>query len=161
MLVITLARKKDGSCVLACARSDGTSTWQRHRHAFFPLHDLTHYAVETTLELRFGFFGLLADGWNITDFGKRAVPDDARPDAVLAEAAAGLLDQERATGFIPDADAFNAALASVRGEMGSPLSRRLTASELDAVRALFMELAGRWRPGHTLELIFSVDPQAV
>ena len=33
------------------------------------LHDLIHYVVETTLGYREAFFGLLAAGWDIQDFG--------------------------------------------------------------------------------------------
>lgn len=35
----------------------------------FPPHDLTHYTVETTFGYRHGFFGLIAGGWDISDFG--------------------------------------------------------------------------------------------
>ena len=63
-LLIQLTKRPDGGAVLRCVRGDGTVTWQRHEGAhgrFFPLHDLTHYAVETTLGFRSGFYGLIAD----------------------------------------------------------------------------------------------------
>ncbi len=69
-LRITLTAHTDGNVVLQCERDDGSATWQRQqgRHArFFPLHDLTHYAVETRLGFRQGFFGLIAAGWDIED----------------------------------------------------------------------------------------------
>ena len=56
--------------MLKCIRADGTTTWQKQseRHAaFFSLHDLTHFAVETTLGLKRAFFGLIAEGWDIED----------------------------------------------------------------------------------------------
>jgi hypothetical protein len=34
---------------------------------FLCLHDLTHFAVESVHGLRHGFFGLVADGWDIAD----------------------------------------------------------------------------------------------
>ena len=38
--------------MLRCVRADGSATWQKQtdRHAaYFALHDLTHFAVETEL----------------------------------------------------------------------------------------------------------------
>ena len=160
-LTIRLSRKPDGTTVLACTRADGSQTWQRHRrHAeFFPLHDLTHYAIETVLGLRFGFYGLLASGWNISDFGTRTVPEYAAAEAALAEVAVGLLDGERATGERSDADAFNEALAGVLAQTGRTLDRCVTDEELAAVRRLWAELAKRWagvEPGEAMELSFDV-----
>jgi len=49
-LRVEITKRADGAGVLRCVRDDGSVTWQKHdRHAaFFALHDLTHYAVETT-----------------------------------------------------------------------------------------------------------------
>src|SRR5262245_66330979 len=68
-LRVQLTKRTDGSVVLRCVRRDGSATWQRHeKHArFFPFHDLRHFAVETTLGLGKGFYGLIADGWDIAD----------------------------------------------------------------------------------------------
>ena len=70
MLSIQITKRTDGSGVLRCVRADGSMTWQKQksRHAaFFALHDLTHFAVESALEFRRGFYGLIADGWEIDD----------------------------------------------------------------------------------------------
>src|SRR2546430_9090725 len=51
-LLIRIKKKSDGSAALSCLRADGSVTWQRQngqQGRFFPLHDLTHYAVETVL----------------------------------------------------------------------------------------------------------------
>lgn len=143
-LKITLTKKSSGESALACSRADGSVTWQKHTHAFFPLHDLTHYAVETTLGLRHGFFGLLADGWEIGDFGHRTIPDHARRDAMLAETLTGMLDQERGTGVILEADDFNEGLRSSLEGLGVDSSVRLTDRQLDAIRVRFLELASLW-----------------
>ena len=45
-------RKTNGAAALSCERADGSVTWQRQEGQlgrFFPLHDLTHFAVETVL----------------------------------------------------------------------------------------------------------------
>src|SRR5947207_10613282 len=65
-VIIEFAKRKDGNTVLRCIRDDGSTSWQRvddNQAAFFPLHDLTHYAVETELGFGQGFYGLIADGW--------------------------------------------------------------------------------------------------
>ena len=69
LLGIRLTKRMDGGSVLRCVRADGSVTWQKQdRHAaFFALHDLTHFAVESTLGFRDGFFGLVAQGWDIDD----------------------------------------------------------------------------------------------
>src|SRR4051794_34737241 len=67
-VIIEFAKRKDGNTVLRCIRDDASVTWQRNdnQHArFFPLHDLTHYSVESELSFAQGFFGLVASGWNI------------------------------------------------------------------------------------------------
>jgi hypothetical protein len=159
MLTIKFTRKADGTCVFACTRPDGSSTWQRHKTPFYPLHDLAHFAIETTLGLQQGFYGLLASGWNVTDFGNRALPERAQAEAALAEATAGLLDQERGTGIVYKADTFNTALRAVMAEMNQPHERLLTDDELDAIRRAFLDLAGRWartKPGDALALGFDV-----
>ena len=83
-LVIRIKRHADGAASLSCTRADGSVTWQRQGGklgAVFPPHDLTHFAVETTLGYRHAFFGLVADGWEIADFAapwpRGRVPDDA------------------------------------------------------------------------------------
>ena len=143
-LKIHFSKKPDGSSILHCERDDGSATWQRHKTEFFVHHDLTHLAVESTLGLRYGFYGLLACGWNVSDFGSRELPEHAIRDAMLAEAIAGLLDQERATGVWALAADFNVALEASLSAMGHEMYCVVTQSELDAIRKRFMELIRRW-----------------
>jgi hypothetical protein len=100
----------DGGGVLRCVRSDGSVTWQKQesRHAaFFALHDLTHFAVESTLGLRSGFSGLIAKGWEIEETtGKSSrgpLPNEVRE----VEYIVGALDSERAAGAIWSGEDFN------------------------------------------------------
>ena len=68
-LVIRLTRRPDGAVVFTLRRPDGSSTWQKRTGPtaeFFAVHDLTHYAVETTLRYAKGFYGLVAEGWDLT-----------------------------------------------------------------------------------------------
>ena len=76
-MFIQLKKGRDGPATLACVRADGTRTWGKE-HPFFPVHDLTHCAVESVLGFDQAFFGLIAKGWDIDDFAKprasRAMP---------------------------------------------------------------------------------------
>ena len=99
-LTIRIKKNTDGTAALSCTRADGTVTWQRQQGAqglFFPRHDLTHYAVETVLEYRSAFYGLIATGWNISDFGPPWPRGQMPEEAGVAELIVGFLDAERAS----------------------------------------------------------------
>ena len=158
-LLIRIKKKPDGSAVLSCGRADGSVTWQRQEGrlgAFFPLHDLTHYAVETVLGHRRGFFGLVAEGWNLTDFGSPWPRGPLPPDMDPSEAIVGLLDMERHQA----SRVTVAELLEGSGGARSPLAdvaRHLTDADLDAVRARRAELFEQWAAlpaGDTLALPF-------
>jgi hypothetical protein len=96
---IELKKGKDGPSTLACVRLDGTRTWAK-LHPFFPRHDLTHCAVESVLGFDSAFFGLVAAGWALGDFGQRGASGRLPTEARWAESLAGLLDREQAAGRI-------------------------------------------------------------
>ena len=156
-LDIRLTMRDPATYVISCRRPDGTVTWQKQlggKASFFPLHDLTHYAVETVLGYRSGFYGLVAQGWNVTDFGapwpRGRLPADADP----AEFIVGFLDAERASRDQWSAEELNDKLRL----HGVPDSRFVTEAQLQAIRALRGELFERWRavvPGAALELTFA------
>jgi hypothetical protein len=160
-LTIRIKKNADGSAALSCVRADGTATWQRQQGAqglFFPRHDLTHYAVETVLGYDRAFYGMVADGWNITDFGtpwpRGPIPDDADP----AELIVGFLDSERATGLRWTAADFNDKAAAYYRDHGLSASPPvLTEDQLARVRQRRAELFAQLDaipPGGTLELTF-------
>jgi hypothetical protein len=89
-LTIRIKRHPDHSASLTCTRRDGSVTWQRQSGQLgqvFPPHDLTHFAVETALGFRRGFYGLVADGWDIADFAaplpRGPIPEEAREVELL------------------------------------------------------------------------------
>lgn len=162
-LLIRIKKKNDGSVALSCARADGSVTWQRQDGIlgrFFPIHDLTHYAVETVLRHRKGFYGLVADGWDLTDFGapwrRGRLPDDLDPSELIV----GFLDAERAGGVEWTAEEFNEKLGLSYAQRGLARNDRLTEEELGRIRAERRNLISRWRAlpsGETLELPFERD----
>lgn len=163
MLLIQITKRADGGGLLRCVRADGSFTWQKQesRHAaFFALHDLTHFAVETTLGFRRGFFGLVAEGWEIEETtgqeARGAIPDEAK----AVEYIVGSLDGERASGAVWTADDFNRQAAIHAASASLPSPRPLTDEELTRVRARRAELFAKWRaiaPGEALELTYAFD----
>lgn len=154
---IQITKKANGAGVLRCVRADGSVTWQKQtdRHAaFFALHDLTHFAVETTLGYRRGFFGLIAEGWEIEDTTGKGARGPLPPEAAEVESIVGLFDAERAGGQIWTVEEFNEfAAIQIKGV------RTLSADEIARVKKKRSELFQQWfavAPGEALELAFDV-----
>ncbi|HEX9484047.1 MAG TPA: hypothetical protein VF929_05680 [Gemmatimonadaceae bacterium] len=161
-LHIRLKRHADGSASITCTRGDGTVTWQRQKGqlgAVFPPHDLTHYAVETTLGCRSAFYGLMADGWEIGDFAAPWPRGELSEEAREVELFVGCLDTERRQLTRWTAEELNAhARVAVSASRFSGLRHReLTDDQLQAIRALRDDLLRRWHAlsaGESLELMF-------
>jgi hypothetical protein len=94
--------------------------------------------------LKRAFFGLIAEGWDVDDTTGKGSRGPLPEDACVAEQIVGLLDQERGTGVIWKVEEFN-----------SFSQRKLSAEELNRLRAKRSELFERWRAlpeGNALEL---------
>jgi hypothetical protein len=163
LLTIRMKKGAEGRTTLSCTRRDGTTTWQRQeggQAAFFPRHDLTHFAVESTLGHKRGFYGLVAEGWDLSDFGTPWPRGKLPPEGNLTEMIVGFFDQERSSGVIGLSEDLNELIAQFCREtrLAAPLA--LEDSDLWAVRAKRGELFTKWdavKPGDTLELAF--DPE--
>ena len=159
-LIIRIKKKTDGSAALSCLRPDGSTTWQRQEGQlgrFFPLHDLTHYAVESVMGFQRAFYGLVAEGWDLSDFGtvesRGKIPDEAG----LAESVVGLFDLERMTGERGNAEQMNEQLRTARADRGLSTALSITDEQIARIRELRAELFDRWKtvpPGEALELSF-------
>src|ERR1051326_1717428 len=142
MLLVQITKRPDGGCGLRCVRADGSATWQKQdRHAaFFVRHDLTHFAVESTMGFHSGFFGLIAQGWEIEDTTGKGTRGALPGEAAEVEYMVGSLDSERASGAIMTAEDYN-ALARVHLESaGLVAPRTLTDDDLWRVRSRRGEL---------------------
>jgi hypothetical protein len=161
-LTIRIKKKTDGSAALSCTRADGSVTWQRqegHLGRFFPLHDLTHYCVESVLGFDRGFYGLLAEGWDISDFGKPENRGQDFSQAGLVEVVVGMFDLERMSGERGDADDLAAKITSYYESRDLPRPDIVvTQTQIDDVRALRANLFECWRElpaGEAMELEFN------
>lgn len=161
-LVIRIKKNKDGSAALTCIRADGSATWQRQNGqlgALFPPHDLTHYAIETALGYHRAFFGLIADGWELSDFGTPYPRGPLPPEAREVEAIVGALDVERMMGRLRSSSDVNEQVHFTlsRDDNSDRLARQLTDDELARIREVRADVLAMWwavEPGETLELRF-------
>lgn len=145
---IRITRRADTSSTLVCVRADGSESWQKHEKrqaAFFPLHDLTHFAVETTLGTQRAFFGLVAAGWDLDDTTGKGERGAIPPEALVVERLVGLLDVERASHARWDAEYFVEQLLAVGAQLDATMRRALTDSTLTAIRKRRDELFVRWQ----------------
>jgi len=162
LAILKFSKTREGAPVLSVARRDGSAAWQRQR-SFFPVHDLTHYAIETTLGLREAFWGMMADGWEFNDFGTPwpRGPMPNLPEALLAEASAGWFDSFASSVENDEAGAaaLNTQLALYFQQNGIAPLRVITVDEFARIRAMRDELAARWyalAPREAMELAFEV-----
>jgi hypothetical protein len=132
---------------------------QHHAREFFPVHDLTHFAVETVLGHTRGFFGLVAEGWDLADFGspwpRGRLPADMDPSELIVNA----LSLEWNTGQRATAAELQATIEHWYEENlpGQPVPPAPTDEQLADVRRAITELHQRWRdlqPGRAIELHF-------
>jgi hypothetical protein len=160
VVIIEFAKRKDGNTTLRCVREDGSSTWQRNenQHAgFFLLHDLTHYAVETELGFRRGFYGLIAEGWDIAETTGKTSRGPLPNETLEVEYLVSAFSAERAGGTASSAAEFNELAATFALAKGMPKPRQLSEDELTRVRSRFDELAAKWRAlpaGASMQLAF-------
>jgi hypothetical protein len=138
-------RKKSGKPhAMQCLRNGQLSdqTWQ-HSDDFYVFHDLIHYAVEKTLSIQQGFYGMLKSGVSIHDFSG---PRDQRPvlgrDAVMAETLVSVFQHEAFQGVLDD---FNEAWIANQQLMGvqqlfAPLDEQILAT----IRQTVGDLIERW-----------------
>ena len=165
-LTVRIKRHPDGSSSLTCVRSDRTTTWQRQQGGYalvFPSHDLTHYAVETSLGYARGFYGLIAEGWDLTDFAAPWRRGPIPREALEVELIVGFFQMDRradawtAETFNAHAEQFVASRRALRPGAPLPSIPPLSAGQIDRVRAARDALFVRWgaiKPGETLELAF-------
>jgi len=161
-LLVQITKRTDGRSVLRCVRADGSVVWQRQdgRQAqFFPFHDLIHFALETTLGLGNGFFGLIAQGWEIDETTGTTSRSPVPSEAMLVEQLVNLFTVERIGGApLPSATELHERLQLLVRAGQLDEARSFTDLEISAARARIDELHDAWAAlpgGGTLELPFN------
>lgn len=135
-------------------------TWQRQQGrsaGFFPLHDLTHFAIERELGLRRAFYGLIAAGWDIEETTGKGPRGPLPPEAYAVERMVGLFDLERAGSAYWSAAEINAHCHGPTVPVEQRLPRPITEDDVDRIRSRISELLARWAvlpSGQSLEVWF-------
>jgi hypothetical protein len=161
-LEITIKKGRDGKSVLTCRRPDGTTTWS-HVSDYFPVHDMAHFVVESTLKIPRAFYSLVLDGWNIDDFAMKGVGKTLPPEANLVEALVGRLQRDLMPGSDFTAASFNAEVLAVLDGIGNPARREISDDELSTMRVRLRELLQEYKtipPGGSITLSFEKIDEA-
>lgn len=142
--------------IISCKRTDGTFTWMHH-DLFFITHDLCHYAVETGLNLKRSFYGILAKGADINDF---ELPREKRTteftrEAIWTEQMVNLLTIECSQGKMENfIDVLNEVYSKNNIVDAMP---EINYEKLDQIRHSLEKLMNQWHllpEDQTMSLIF-------
>jgi hypothetical protein len=160
-LSFRIKKRRDADALLVLVREDGSTTTGKigRPDGYGPVHDLCHYVIESTLGLSEGFLGLVASGWEISDFEVKGTTHRLPVEAFLAESAAGELSRQAMMWQYSTAADFVWALRSVlrNGKQDERVVPEISDEQLDAMRARLLELRAQWNEvplGGTLELEF-------
>ena len=156
-MLVRITKGRDGPNTLTCIRADGSTTWAKVQD-YFPVHDMTHFVVESTLGIPNAFYSLVLDGWDIEDFTVKGMASRLPAEANLVEAIVGRLQRDVIPGSGFTAESFNEEVEAVLEGIGNPARRRVTESELADMRSRLRELVSRWKalsPGNSIELEFN------
>ncbi len=140
---------------LTCIRDDESVTWT-HLHRGFVQHDFAHYVVETTLGFENAFFGLVAKGYDISDFSepKAIRPFEIPEEAIDTEPVVALLQADLlgGVGYSGDSD-------GIFRDHSASLPIGITDEQLEVMRQKLRVLLERWnelQPGESMVLQFIV-----
>jgi hypothetical protein len=177
-LTLEFKKKLDAPSVLTLVRANGSRTSSEigPQDGYGPVHDLTHYVVESVFGFARAFLGLCAEGWTIQDFDKDALRK-MPPEAAIAEFLAGrisameMMDRydslEDVNWTIAQASAGWAAGNRTKawGEMGAFIERsrageapvEMTAEQYAAMQRALRRLRAEWNEvpfSGTMRLVF-------
>ncbi|MGB5973102.1 MAG: hypothetical protein WBG38_07275 [Nodosilinea sp.] len=149
---------------MECLRADGTSTrCPMPKQSILP-HDFVHYVVEDTLDLRQGFWGILAQG---VGFPNAAPPWDAvdfdLPDLTPALQAESLVEcfQAELWHDAQPSQNFAQILAITCQQRGVPMPT-FAAADLKRVRSRLQSFSQQWQGlevGDGIIVTFAEQPQ--
>jgi hypothetical protein len=145
-MFIQFHKRQDKPHTLRCMRKDGSVTWATLKTAFDIDHDLTHYAVEHSLQMHHAFYGLIAKGTNINDW---QLPKAQRPlalkwenlpiEAQYSEIIVGIFQRT------PDSDDFWESLGLQLTQFNLPPFPSLSPEMRETVLMKLNELRAVWQ----------------
>jgi hypothetical protein len=144
--------------IILYQRDDGSQTWMQSDD-FFVMHDLSHYALETTLGYTTAFMGMLNGGIDIKDFEDREKRKQiiVSNEAAYAENMANLFLTEIMQGnFENFNDVSRQAFETSWKNFPPP---HLSEEEIISVRIFLRQLLKEWKElpaGETMKLTFEI-----
>jgi hypothetical protein len=160
-LTFRIKKRIDASSILVLVREDGSSTTGSigPPNGYGPVHDLAHYVVERALGLSEGFLGLVASGWDISDFEQKGAAKRLPVEAILAEVAAGEMSRQALMWQWSSAEDYAWAVeTTIRRSQPDYTLPAIAHDAFEGMRAELLQLRQRWNelsPGETLELSFT------
>ncbi len=147
-MLITLKKQFAKPSILTIVRNDGSVTWSK-LHRGLETHDLAHFAVESTLNFSNAFYGIINEGYQISDFelpkNKRPFavhPENLHQDAIITEHIVNLLEVEFLnSGFNSN---FIEELKDILTHNNLPFPRNLNAETLKVIRNTYHDLYNKW-----------------
>ena len=138
---------------LTCIRDDGSVTWT-YLHREFAIQDLAHYVVETTLGLENAFLGLIAKGYDISDFNqpKAERPFEIPEEALNTEVIVGLLQTDLLESLRGNADC-----CELLRDYRSLLPVKIADAQFETMQQKLQALLQKWhdlQPGESMTLQF-------
>ena len=153
---IKITKNTNKPHVICYTRTNLSVTWMHTDH-FFILHDLSHYALEKTLNFKTAFMGMLDNGWEINDFENREKRRSLSitEEAWYAENMANLFLTEYFQGQFED---FNATSNDTFKMLQLPYPPlQLDDNTINTIRKQLSALIASWNTlpeGETLTLLF-------
>jgi hypothetical protein len=153
---LLITRNSGKPHVIKYIRDNGSETWM-YADDFFVQHDLSHYAIEKTLNYTSAFMGMLNNGMDIKDFEDREKRKQMAitQDALFAENMANLFLMEV---MQENFDDFNEVSKQTFEKMNAPYpAPSLTEQQIDDVRIFLRQLLKGWKElpdGDTMTLNF-------
>ena len=163
-LLFRIKKRRDADALLVLVREDGATTTHAIGPAtgYGPVHDLSHYVIESTLGFSEGFLGLVAAGWDIGDFEVKGTSHRLPLEAMLAECAAGELSRQAMMWQYSSGEDFTWAVRTVldSSKLDASAFPEISDEMFDGMRSRLLELRARWNEvplGGTLELSFRCE----
>ncbi len=156
---IQIKKRSNSKHVISYLR-DGLETYWIEADNFLVLHDLCHFAIETTLGYKTSFWGLIASGINPNVFENKEKRDalELSNEAWYSEHLTNLLLIEFTQGLY---DNINEMLEQSLMQQNPSISViKISSTELTAIRSLFYKLIDNWnavKDGNYLSLDFTIS----
>ncbi len=144
--------------IILYIRNDGSQTWMQ-ADDFFVIHDLSHYALETTLGYTTAFMGMLNDGMDIKDFEdlEKRRKIIITEEAAYAENMANLFLMETIQGNFESFNEISGQAFETSWKSFPP--PHLFDEEINSVRVFLKQLLKQWKElpdGETMTLTFEI-----